>query len=265
MHAIEQLLCDFESGFDCKMTVHDFAGIFRDAEGKPLINSERYSHRKTFQHCSDKSRTYCMNNCMYLLNKEIHRTHKPSFIKRCRHGTIEVVAPLYAMQAHVGTLFAGIWCSRQKAGSSRLQAADPLLINRLCRILPVFGYGLLARTEFMRSGKTGDFSRKAEIREFISLNFSKEISLDTLSRKIGLSESRACHLVKEIFKKTFTELLLDERLEHARQFLIGTDYRMNEVSGFSGFGSAEHFSRMFRKHCGMTPGEYRRRYKLRDS
>jgi AraC family transcriptional regulator len=263
MHAIEELLCDFESAFDCKITVHDFAGIFHDADGKALLDLKRHSHRTTFLHCSKESRTYCMNNCMYQLNKKIHRTHKISFIKHCRHGVIEVVAPLYAMQTHVGTLFAGIWRPRQKDRSSRLKAADPLLINRLCRILPVFGYGLLAKTEFMRSRKSGDFSRKAEIKEFISRNFSKEISLDTLSKKIGLSKSRTCHLVREIFRKTFIELLLDERLEHARQFLIGTDYRMNEIADFAGFGSAEHFSRMFRKYCEMSPGEYRRRYKLK--
>jgi AraC family transcriptional regulator len=262
MPAIEQLLCDFESAFDCKITVHDFASLFISSDDKSLIDPRRYSHRKTFPYCSQESRAYCLNNCMYQLNRKVERTHKGSFLKHCRHGVIEVVAPLYVMQTHVATLFAGIWGSRRKAGAPKLSHADPALINKLCRLLPVFGSGLLSRAEFIRSGGSEEFSRKAEIQKFISLNFSKNISLKNLSSKTGLSKSRTTHLVKELFGKTFSELLTNERLEHARQLLIGTDYRMNEISALTGFGSHEHFSRMFRRHCGITPGEYRRRHKL---
>jgi AraC-like DNA-binding protein len=263
MYVFEELLPDFELAFDCKITIHDLARIFYDSNKKSLINPIRYSHRKTFADCSEESWTYCQNHCMYQINKEIERTHKVSFIKHCRNGLIEVVVPLYLMQTHVATLFAGIWSSRHKKGNTRREPANPASIMRICRMLPVFGSGLLSRAEFIRSGGgEAEFSRKAEIKNFISKNFRRDVSLKKLSVKIGVSESRACHLVKELFGKTFSQLLTDERLEHARQVLIGTDYRMNEISVFTGFGSAEHFSRMFRKHCGITPCEYRRRYKL---
>ena len=260
MSEFEQLLSDFEFAFDCKITVHDLAHIFQDADKNPLMKPQRNSHRQTFRHCAEESRTYCLNHCMYQLNRRIDRTHVSSLVKRCRHGVIEVVAPLYIMQTHVATLFAGIWGSRRK-NSTGLQPADPALIAMLCRMLPIFGSGLISKAEFIRSAGVSNFSRKDGIQQFIALNFRNNISLKDLAVKIGLSESRTCHLVKEVFGRTFSELMTDERLERARQCLIGTDYRMNEIAGITGFGSAEHFNRMFSRHCGITPGEYRRRYK----
>jgi AraC-like DNA-binding protein len=262
MAELEQLLCDFENAFNCKITVHDLAHIFQNADKKNLIGPRRDSHRQTFPQCAEESRTYCLDHCMHQLNRKIDNIHAGSFIKRCHRGIIEVVVPLYVMQGHVATLFAGIWRSRNKKDiTGGMEPADPALIDTLRRVLPVFGYGLINKAEFIRSGGVRDFSRKASIQQFIAMNFRKNVSLKDLSGKIGLSESRACHLVKEIFGKTFGELMTDERLERARISLIGTDYRMNEIADFSGFGSAEHFSRTFSKHCGITPGEYRRKFK----
>lgn len=259
---LEQLLNDFEKECGCRLTLHDLANVFQDAEGKSLLKAGRSSHRQRLPVCAAEERRYCVEHCMNQINRRICRRRETGFIKHCRSGVIEVVAPIFRDHVHVATLFAGQWRSRHADVPAELPVAGPEKLQRLRRLLPIFGIGLLEATERRRHQGRKEFSRAAEIREFIAARAHQDIALQALARKLGLSPSRTCHLVNNIFGKPFGVLLAEERIERARQLLIGTDYLMHEIAVLTGFGSAEHFSRMFRRHGDMTPGEYRRRYRL---
>ncbi|MEX0653460.1 MAG: DNA-binding transcriptional regulator [Phycisphaeraceae bacterium] len=55
------------------------------------------------------------------------------------------------------------------------------------------------------------------------------------------------------------------RLERAKQLLAGTELRMPEVAVRSGFSNAERLSVVFRRETGVTPTDYRRTHRARDS
>ena len=42
--------------------------------------------------------------------------------------------------------------------------------------------------------------------------------------------------------------------------LLYSDYSETEISEFLAFSSPSHFIRVFRKHTGMTPRQYAKRY-----
>ena len=52
---------------------------------------------------------------------------------------------------------------------------------------------------------------------------------------------------------------LELRLDRARSLLLQTERSIIEVAVASGFGSAGHFTRAYRKRYGITPGEQRAR------
>ncbi|WP_232767045.1 helix-turn-helix domain-containing protein [Geminisphaera colitermitum] len=133
-------------------------------------------------------------------------------------------------------------------------------IRRLCSVLPVFGEGLLRQAEVLRSRPEDGFRYREEIAEFVEANFNQSISVADLARRLSLSVSRTCHLTKALFGKSFSEMLTAERLDHARIHLTNSDYRIGEIGLLCGFGSAEHFCRMFTRHCKMPPGEYRKKH-----
>ncbi len=54
--------------------------------------------------------------------------------------------------------------------------------------------------------------------------------------------------------------LLERRVLHARQLLIGSRRPVAEIAAACGFTDPFYFSRRFRLECGCTPGEYRRRF-----
>lgn len=244
MYELEAAICDFEKVFDCRITIHRLGGIFGRGEFMPV----RSSHRRSFPCCMAEERDYCVRNCMFDFNRRVARDNRRYYLKRCRNQYIEVAAPLYRHGNHVGTVFAGLW----------KRPADPVKIRQLCNLLPVFAEGLLRYSETLQY-TPGDFRLKERIREFIAYNFNKPVSVKDLAGELSLSVSRTCHLVKSLFDRNFSELLTAERLNYARFHLNGTDYRMHEIARLCGFGSAEHFNRIFTARYGIPPREYRRR------
>ena len=85
-------------------------------------------------------------------------------------------------------------------------------------------------------------------------NFQKE------ARKMDLSYVH----FRRIFKQTTSwppgGFLLECRLRHAEKLLMSTHSRVSEIAQTCGFNDAYHFSRIFKKHCGHSPAEFRKLY-----
>ena len=56
------------------------------------------------------------------------------------------------------------------------------------------------------------------------------------------------------------EQVQEIRLRRVKQLLTETDYTLPNVAEQSGFEYHEYMCRFFKKHTGMTPGEYRKRH-----
>ena len=55
------------------------------------------------------------------------------------------------------------------------------------------------------------------------------------------------------------QYLLDIRLSNAKSLLESTEYTISEISSIVGYDNPLYFSRLFHKHVGMSPREYRKR------
>lgn len=89
-------------------------------------------------------------------------------------------------------------------------------------------------------------------------NFNRELSIDKVSLKAGVSSPNLYSLFKKHMETTPHQYLLNLRLRHARTLLAGNEKSIKEISMDSGFENLESFYRAFRKNCHMTPAEYRR-------
>ncbi len=80
-----------------------------------------------------------------------------------------------------------------------------------------------------------------------------------MARLANLSPSRFAVLYLRLLGTSPMEDLIHARLQRARALLTDERLSVREVADRTGFGSVCHFSRLFRKHVGCAPRDYRRR------
>lgn len=57
---------------------------------------------------------------------------------------------------------------------------------------------------------------------------------------------------------TFSNYLTEVRIRKARELMEQTDLKIYEISQSVGYNSVEHFTRVFKKICQVSPGAYRK-------
>ena len=56
--------------------------------------------------------------------------------------------------------------------------------------------------------------------------------------------------------------VITARVDHGKYLLSGTDYPVGVIAEMCGYKNDVHFMRQFKSAVGLTPTEYRRRFKL---
>lgn len=92
---------------------------------------------------------------------------------------------------------------------------------------------------------------------YIEEHYTGAISLDDISKNVGISKYHLARLFKECTNRTIVEFIVICRIELARNLLRSTDLPIKEVAVSAGFENAPYFSKVFRKHTACTPMGYR--------
>lgn len=94
-----------------------------------------------------------------------------------------------------------------------------------------------------------------KILSFIDDHF-QSVSLRELSEHFSYHPNYISGLLHRETGKTFSEILLEKRMEHAAILIKGTDLSNEEVAEALGYSSTTNYYKAFRRFYGMTPGEY---------
>lgn len=98
------------------------------------------------------------------------------------------------------------------------------------------------------------------IKDYISQNYSNDaLSISDISVFLHMSASHVCTMFKKETGDTINNYLTEYRLKKARQYLSETLFSISEISAKVGYKDNSYFGRIFRRHVGMTPNEYRNR------
>lgn len=93
---------------------------------------------------------------------------------------------------------------------------------------------------------------------YIGKNYNKKLSLEEVSHQAYMSPSYFSNSFHQRMGITFSEYLLILRMNRAKELLTTTTLRVYEVAEHSGYDDFRHFSKMFKKHTGYSPTEYRK-------
>ncbi|MBR2443883.1 MAG: helix-turn-helix domain-containing protein [Clostridia bacterium] len=94
--------------------------------------------------------------------------------------------------------------------------------------------------------------------KYIHAMYAEKIQIPFLAKLEGLSNSRYITLFTKEFEKTPSEYILELRLGKACELLLTTDMSIQLIGASSGYKDPYFFSKIFKKHMGVSPQKYRK-------
>ena len=98
----------------------------------------------------------------------------------------------------------------------------------------------------------------SEILTYINMNYNKDLTIDEMAKRVGYSKSRFSHLFKEQMRITPIAYRNKIRLANACELLSSSGHSIGEIANSCGFDDQLYFCRIFKKKYGMSPSEWRR-------
>ena len=100
------------------------------------------------------------------------------------------------------------------------------------------------------------------IEQYVQQNMSRgQINLEEMAQAMGMGMRPFFQKVRDITGKTPADVVRDMRLKHACLLLKRTNINMSELATNIGFATGEHFINIFKEKFGISPTEYRQKYR----
>lgn len=109
--------------------------------------------------------------------------------------------------------------------------------------------------------RAGNLARVMPAVNLLYAKPTQRIGLPEAAADCGLSASQFARVFQRTFGVSFGKFTLRTRMAVASRLLATTDLPVGEIAEQTGFADGSHLHRMFTKHYGCTPGDYRHRMK----
>lgn len=217
----------------------------------------------------DRRCTECDKNA-FSVCKKTHRQHSYT----CHMGLFECVSPVLYEDRIVGYIAVGQIRRDKEAGfdgaAARLSAEKAEQLRDSYEKLPLFsrekieaavhildactGYEYLKTLVFSANNRLD-----SRINDYIEKNMEGDLSVAKLCSEFRLSKTELYEIFREFFSDPVAEFIKKRRLEKASELLKDTALPVNKIAKKCGIPDYNYFSKIFKKQCGMSPLQYRKR------
>lgn len=88
-----------------------------------------------------------------------------------------------------------------------------------------------------------------------------DLTLAECADQLGYHPSYIWRVMKHTKDMSFTDYIAGQKLELAKKMLVETELSVAEIAERLSYSNAQNFIRVFKKHMGMTPGQYRKMHR----
>lgn len=139
--------------------------------------------------------------------------------------------------------------------------------ERVCQsLLEIILQKLTRRKDFSIADAPTSVSSKANqecelVRRYIDNHFKENLRLDELADLAHINKYYLSHAFQKKFGTSPISYLISRRIQESRYLLTDTDHTLSQIARILGFSSLSYFSQSFRRLEGISPIEYRKRYR----
>lgn len=95
------------------------------------------------------------------------------------------------------------------------------------------------------------------VRGLIYQRYNERWTVDKMALHAGYSKFHFSREYKSYFGISPNDELINIRIEKAKEYLLGTEYKASEIAKMLGYSDYTQFSRQFRKKVGVSPAKFR--------
>lgn len=93
---------------------------------------------------------------------------------------------------------------------------------------------------------------------YIYTHLTEDLSAARLCEYFSVSRTRIYKIAEENFGMGISEYIRSIRIQKAKELLLQTELPINHVASSVGINDYNYFTKLFRKHTGITPKEFRK-------
>lgn len=99
-----------------------------------------------------------------------------------------------------------------------------------------------------------------ELKDIIQDHIDTNLSLKEISKNLDINPSYLSREFSRYFGDlSFGEYIRKQRIEKAKELMMGHSYSLTEIAYLTGFSDQSHFTRIFKKSTGLNPSAYRKK------
>jgi AraC family transcriptional regulator len=124
---------------------------------------------------------------------------------------------------------------------------------------------LLAELARGRARRTGDDTPRSlrKAAEFLHAHFTEKLTADAVAAAAGVHPSHLMRAFRSRHGCTIGDYVRGLRVDYALHLLRSSDAPLGQIALDAGFCDQGHFSRAFKAHTGVSPGEFRKKHAIR--
>ena len=89
--------------------------------------------------------------------------------------------------------------------------------------------------------------------KYINDNITSPLSLDSVCKEVHLSKEYTARVFKREIGITVTQYINQQKLDIAKNMLVSDEFDLQSIAEKVGYQNYNYFSRIFKKHFGITP------------
>lgn len=97
------------------------------------------------------------------------------------------------------------------------------------------------------------------ITRYIDEHITQTMSLQTISREVGLSKEYTSFIFKKEIGQTLTDYINQRKMLMAKELILKNEMSLADLSVYLGYNNYNYFSRLFKRYFDITPVKLRKR------